>query len=411
MDDRLTISLLNLCARIDKHPETDRRLLHLLARYTQWDDLLHKAERQGMAPLLYRHLSSLPWTFPDVFIRRLRFLTLHHKQANAMLLQSLQGILETLQQHDIPVLVLKGAALCNTLYPEPGLRPMRDIDLLLPPEHIHHAQELLQKTGLCLSRSIVPEDHFHLTPLYQKVNGYSICVELHHGLFPNCPPYTEMPPFDVLYERAFAFKFNNGQVAATLAHEDMLWHLYEHGFHPPLTYEPYKIVTVADIISLVEKYNKYLDWDRIRSVYPHLMRALPLLHFISPWNKEMKNQLWKTRKKIPSGAGVRFQGWPQRRLAVQKQKSIWTIFSTTFIPSQWWILIYYCPVGWFGYVRCRFIQHPLHVFWWVQLYWAIFRKQCQVQQADGSVTWRTWPGLAAVMNVCCLIREMYNKIR
>jgi len=65
--------------------------------------------------------------------------------------------------------IVKSTAL--TLYPQIGLRPMRDIDLLLAKEDVHHAHELLKKQGFAADYTPMPFDHFHLQPLYATANG------------------------------------------------------------------------------------------------------------------------------------------------------------------------------------------------------------------------------------------------
>jgi hypothetical protein len=42
----------------------------------------------------------------------------------------------------------------------------------------------------------------------------------------------------------------------TLGYEEMLWHIYRHAFGFPLIFEPIRLIYVADMVSLVEKF-----WD------------------------------------------------------------------------------------------------------------------------------------------------------
>ena len=50
-------------------------------------------------------------------------------------------------QLKIPVVVLKGAALATTLYPDPALRPLSDIDLLVRREHLDAAVQAVKSLG------------------------------------------------------------------------------------------------------------------------------------------------------------------------------------------------------------------------------------------------------------------------
>ncbi len=400
------IQILNLCARVRQHPVQHHNLVTACATFSKWDELLlSKAEEQGMGPLLHRHLASLEETLPDSFLRGLRFLSLRHRQANTLLVQCLRHMLELLEEEGMPSLVLKGAALCRTLYPDPGLRPMRDIDLLLAKEDVQSAHAFLQKKGFRASTAAIPKDHFHLPPLYHSVDGLQVCVELHHDLFPNCPPYYQPLPFAELYPDALSFDID-GVKAYTLATEEMLWHLYQHGFHAPLTYESYKLISVADIVSLVEEKFEEIDWVKIKSVYPQLFKALPLFHYITPWNDEVLKIIPCNKRAIPSEVGERFTGWPHFRLSEQREKGLMEILHHTFFPGQWWMLMYYSPENQLSYIWSRLVRHPMHIFWWIKLYWNIYIKENSLPAGDNQKTINN-----RVANVKRLAVGMYRKFR
>lgn len=73
--------------------------------------------------------------------------------------------------------VLKGPAVAER-YPAPGLRPMDDIDLLLPPEQHARAVELLRGAGWTVVRADAP-DHYD-TVLAHPESGH-LALELHYG--------------------------------------------------------------------------------------------------------------------------------------------------------------------------------------------------------------------------------------
>jgi len=61
--------------------------------------------------------------------------------------QVLADILTCYQAAGIDVLVLKGAALAHLVYPQPVLRPMRDIDILVRAEDVYRAYARLPEIG------------------------------------------------------------------------------------------------------------------------------------------------------------------------------------------------------------------------------------------------------------------------
>jgi len=377
----MTSSILGLCARIAAHDLQRHQLATACNNFHQWDELLYQAEEQGMGPLLHMHLTAIDIEVPDTFLRGLRFLSLRHQQANVLIMKSLHQILSILEAEGIPSLVLKGAALCQTLYPRIGLRPMRDIDLLLTKEDAHHAHAFLQKEGFLATTADIPEDYFHLPPLYQRVDDMQICIELHHGLFPDDPPYYQPLPFAKLYQNGLTFKVD-GITAYTLASEEMLWHLYQHGFHAPLTYEPYRLISVADIVSLVEHKVEELDWGKITTDYPQLFRALPLFHYLTPWNDAVFTKISFKKKTALSGVGESFKGWPQLKLTQWRAKGILKGLRLTLSPPQWWLMLYYSTGGEvLASIWCRLVRHPVHILRWMKIYGTIFLQE-KAQPAD-----------------------------
>jgi hypothetical protein len=343
------------------------RLIAASARVTDWDTLLQEAEEQGVAPLLSWYLQDLPEVAPDHFRRGLRLLYLRHRHINAVLLKTLDEVIGLLTDAGIVVLALKGAALSLTIYPEMALRPMRDIDLLVRPEQAWAAQNLLVQHGFTAATGPRPADHFHLPSLHLAVDSIPVCIELHHGFFPNCPPFYRKPDFDSLLQTALSFALPS-RMAWCLGPEDMLWHVFHHGFHPPLSYEPFKLIAVADVMLLVEKYQDDIDWDRMRKMEPGLCAALPLFHALTPWGeKEVTRFAWRLEEKLP-GAGEPFQGWPRRHLKEWKGESLITMVRATFLPSSWWLHLYYGVNNPLSHLKARWVTHPLHILWWARLY-------------------------------------------
>ncbi len=84
---------------------------------------------------------------------------------------------------NIPVVLLKGAiSLTQDLYPEPGMRMMSDLDLLVPHAEAARAFALLQAAGFRswrdTTRRALPENHHHLPELVNETL-VAAQVELH----------------------------------------------------------------------------------------------------------------------------------------------------------------------------------------------------------------------------------------
>jgi len=359
--------LLASCARAESHPLQLERLAEQAKGYTDWQSLPTRAEDNGLAPLVYRHLQATGLSLPEDTHRALLALTLRHRRANHIRRLTLAEILTALKEEGIEVLVLKGAALANTVYPRPGLRPMRDMDILVKNREALRAQAKLAELGFNARVPASLDDQIihHLPIAQREEDGLTVSVEVHYQLL----PYMAHPVnYEDLSTEASSFSVNE-VTAQTLGHEDMLWHIYRHSFAPPLIGQSIRLVWVADFVSLVEKYVEEIDWEKLKYNHPQVWFVLPAFHALTPWSDKVLNTLNMDIEPTPKGAGQTFQGWPRSSLAVQRKKGVRRFLGDTFWPSEWWMQLYYglnrrSPGWWWT----RLIRHPLHITGWVLQY-------------------------------------------
>jgi hypothetical protein len=180
-----------------------------------------------------------------------------------LLQQELIGIHRVLVAAGIPYQALKGAFLAFHAYPHPSLRPMRDLDIVVPRKQALAAYQALQAAGL----SRVAEDmtapevamavHHHLAPLRARCGQFP--VELHYRLFhfrldkeSGADPSDE-PEFWLRGRHAAL----GGESVSFESPEDLLLHLivhavYDHEFsNGPLL--------LSDVAFLLRRHA--VDWD------------------------------------------------------------------------------------------------------------------------------------------------------
>jgi len=122
----------------------------ILQKPVNWELFLHLVVHHRVCPLVYKIIKQLndPAVPPSV-VSRLR----HIYQENVIQAISLAGetvrLSQCFESHGIRVLVLKGAPLALRLYGDIAGRPSRDIDILVDPEQIMAAQEVLRQEGYC----------------------------------------------------------------------------------------------------------------------------------------------------------------------------------------------------------------------------------------------------------------------
>src|SRR5262245_4737153 len=310
--------LLALCARAQGHLDQAALLREHAQALQQWDGLPVLAEAHGLAPLMYTHLRAAGVAIPPAIKQQLQGYYMQHAHATQVRTQVLSDILRCYQAAGIDVLVLKGAALAHLVYPQPVLRPMRDIDILVRAEEVYRAYTLLPEIGFTpppgAHHGLGP-DHHHLTAIKRVADGFSVSVEVHHALHLNERGH---PLRYDAYAPTAQFFTVGGVTAQTLGREETLWHIYRHAFCMPVGYEPLRLIWVADLISLVEAWVDVLDWERARSQYRAAWNVLPLLHSLSPWSDAVLERLKFPIERLPNAAGAAYEGWPRYTLAEQR---------------------------------------------------------------------------------------------
>ncbi|GAB4454592.1 MAG: nucleotidyltransferase family protein [Anaerolineae bacterium] len=111
-----------------------------------WDTLRRAARVHGIAPLLHEQLAATNWLDGSqrAWLAEQRTF---NAQRVARMQAELAAILALFAGHNLPVMPLKGAILAATAYPDPGLRPMADLDLLVRPADFERAAALLAQLG------------------------------------------------------------------------------------------------------------------------------------------------------------------------------------------------------------------------------------------------------------------------
>ena len=369
-------TVLGLCAR-DTAPAgmmaaLDRQLSLWQPDLRAWEALVRAAEEHGLSPLVHKHLSALGILLPDGPRRQLQALVLRHRRAAAIRRQAVAEVLLAYREARIEVLLVKGIALGGLVYTEPGLRPMRDIDLLVSAADAARAEAILFDLGYAHEPGHdIPADYYHLPPAVKTVAGLPVNIELHKNLLPLHPQYPRWP-LERSLDTATPLEID-GVPARTLCLEEMLVHVYLHGFRPPLTYEPFRFVHVADLVSLVERFVDTVRWPRVRALCPEMDTVLAALHSLTPWSADVVDRLALPLRAHTDRPGVPYRGWPQRRLRTVAWREVPGLVRDTLWPSGWWVQVHYGRAHGSGYWRTRLLDHPRRLLGWVRAYWHAFR--------------------------------------
>jgi hypothetical protein len=244
-----------------------------------WTRLEALAAHHAVIPLVYRAVESWEDAVPRHVLRRMWLgyrATVLRNRAVADLASDLGRRLSTASVSSI---LFKGAALVRTLYPDPGLRHVGDLDLLVDEGDVPRVASLLEVMGFRRFgrplRTEWPTCEFHL--VYVRAGHGAIPVELHWRLFEDYLPYV----FDLAEVRRQAMPvaaLPTGMLAMSPEHE--LAHLCLHLERHALVYRSLierpdwlqllvmprglgRLAWLYDVALYLERRGETLDWNRI----------------------------------------------------------------------------------------------------------------------------------------------------
>ena len=116
-----------------------------------WDRLYDTANKERVAAVLYWSLinskSVSEYKIPLSLLTKLRSLYYSIWVHNTGLYQELRPIFKSMNKAGVQVVLLKGVSLAASLYPDIGLRPMGDLDLLVRDSQLNTAVQIASSFG------------------------------------------------------------------------------------------------------------------------------------------------------------------------------------------------------------------------------------------------------------------------
>jgi predicted nucleotidyltransferase len=175
--------------------------------------------------------------------------------ANLSLFNEAVGLLEGLRAAGIVTMVLKGAALAGLYYRDTGLRPMSDIDVLVPYRQAVEAVACVARLGWRLTSQALA-DHLRFRHAAQLLNDAGREFDLHWHVFYEClQPNAD----DDLWRRAVPVNVLNARTR-TLGPADSLLHAIVHGIH----WNPLPTIRwIPDGMAIRRSAGADMDWDLV----------------------------------------------------------------------------------------------------------------------------------------------------
>lgn len=363
MKPSLSNELLTLGAILNQHiPREELRAI--LSSPLDWEAILTDSAQLSIAPFLYSHLKNLnlleavPKTFRDACRGGLFWL----QAENMKRFVRVQSVLESFHTQHIPVIVLKGAALAELVYPSLGCRAMGDVDLLVHKQDLDKAEGILEELGYReLEQELCPQwykdFHHHRAPRISQDGN--LIIELHHHIIPlNDPVHI---PISEFWERALPTHIA-GRPCLVFSPEDLLIHLSHH-----LSASNHfigQLRGLCDISQVVNRYSQNIDWNQLikTGIYYEIQKHL----YYSLWlakhhtGTEIPGQVFQQLKN--SFTGGKAQDWVFKFL-IQQAVFIHDSFQH---PVYVWFLQDICR-EWLSHPKSKirlsiFYQRAIHRF-------------------------------------------------
>ncbi len=240
------VRILLLTAKWSVQSEDRDRLAELVRGAPDWDKVIALAHEHGVEGLLYKRLEGLE--VPDEILRRLRAGYAETWARTLAAKTSLPEVFDAFERAEIPLVLLKGIALIDTIYEDPGLRPLTDVDVLIHPEKFDKARAVLSAVGFESWED--HEDHMERGPLVLELHTSASGSDRIGGRRFAAHLSTES-----IWERALPRRGDPPQVLYPSPEDHFLYlcrHLLKHSYEG--------LIWFTDLAGFIHKHQEDLDW-------------------------------------------------------------------------------------------------------------------------------------------------------
>lgn len=300
-----------------------------------WPAFLHLAKARGLAPLIYsvtRDHALLP---PQVD-RALQAHYVHNAARSTLLFDTLHAILDAFEREGVQVILLKGAALAESVYANPALRPMMDLDLLIRRDSLDAATRALTDLGFAPDRreprrgamqAFESQMRFHRPDLTDSL------VELHWSLL-DSPYYQERLNEAWFWQSARPVRDSH---AHTLGPEAQIIHLSAH----MLLHHGRTIwLGMHDIAEVCYHEKDTLDWALLLAKARAMHLVLPLQHILPQvkrgWRASIPDAVLQDLQRLPASDDERRAfHWLTRQRTSEAHHFLADLLTTPSARQRW----------------------------------------------------------------------------
>jgi hypothetical protein len=217
----------------------------------------------GLGALLFRAIAGGPISFDPSLTMTLKAADLTARIETGGKIDAMCEIIDTCAPAIPPPVLLKGISTCTQYYPEPHLRSMADIDVLVEERFIGAVESVLYSLGYnrpSNARSEFYQSHHHTAPFFDSRRH--VWVEVHRSLLPRKTKSAQAEVFspENLAKELQPSQFQ-GRPVRRLSHELQIAHTSAHWAQQLQTNGG--LMAMLDIVYIIKNAGHELDWPKI----------------------------------------------------------------------------------------------------------------------------------------------------
>jgi hypothetical protein len=234
-----------------------------------------------LLPLLYRNLSLLE--VKDPLLSRFRDIYRLTWRDNHILFHKTATLLSSFHNAGIRTMLLKGSALTLLHYKDYGLRPMSDLDVLVPAEQVPDAVNLMSKLGWEPKSRLgerFTENSLSVRHAYGFENISGLELDLHRSILIE---FSSAGANDIFWKGSVPVKVRDVSTRA-LNPTDQLLHVCIHGSWwncvPPFRW-------ISDAMMVIKNKDSEIDWNRLITEAQEYRVILPLRNALNYMHEKL----------------------------------------------------------------------------------------------------------------------------
>ena len=333
----------------------------MLADTTDWQSWMEQIELHGLSGFASQHVAAYNLPVPAQQQLALKALNIRHRAASNARHKALSEIATAFAASSLDWVALKGVALMPYIYKKGELRPMRDIDILMPIAQLPEARSVMISLGYSLPQeqpSKFMRDMHQLPNAAKMVDGFMVSVELHNDGISREVPGHYFYPQDPAQHQTIDW---DGLPVNALTDLDFAHQVSKHleGLHSEAVL---KLINVMDVIGLANQIAANGKFEDLVKRYPHLLSTLKCLHLYTPLPHSLQAHINNMPVKPIQGTG---QIMVSLRTALLANYSLPQRFGLLLRPSDWWLHLYYNVDPNHSLLWVKWVKHPLRILNWL----------------------------------------------